>query len=121
MLTGKKYKCTYQYFIQFFFFLSFSIRVHGVSILGMKCGKVASDWICKYLGKDGLYIVVSTPNMTKRDISEMKTKPWFILINYMFWNLFRGHTQHTSRKACMLIPSVVMNVPLVSLIKHRTL
>jgi hypothetical protein len=24
----------------------------------------------------GLYIVVSTPNMTKRDISEMKTKPW---------------------------------------------
>ena len=63
-------------FYSVFFYLSFSIRVHGVSILGMKCGKVASDWICKYLGKDGLYIVVSTPNMTKRDISEMKTKPW---------------------------------------------
>lgn len=46
-----------------------------MSIVGMNCGKTASDWICQYLGMDDLYVVVSTDGMTKRTISDYDN-PW---------------------------------------------
>ena len=46
-----------------------------MSIVGMDCGKTASDWICQYLGMDYLTVVVSTEGMTKRTISD-NDNPW---------------------------------------------
>ena len=51
-----------------------------MSIVGMDCGKTASDWICQYLGMDDLIVVVSTEGMTKRTISD-NDNPW---INALF-------------------------------------
>ena len=50
-------------------------KVVGMSIVGMDCGKTASDWICQYLGMDDLIVVVSTEGMTKRTISD-NDNPW---------------------------------------------
>ncbi|XP_052097835.1 mitochondrial amidoxime reducing component 2-like isoform X1 [Mytilus californianus] len=46
------------------------------AMTAMNCGKEASEWISKYLGIKGAYIVVSTENMAKRDVSELVPRPW---------------------------------------------
>lgn len=56
--------------------LFMSCKVVGMKIVGMSCGKMASDWINRYLGKEGLSVVVSTSSMRKRDICDRGSRPW---------------------------------------------
>ncbi|VDI61903.1 Hypothetical predicted protein [Mytilus galloprovincialis] len=51
-------------------------RPRAKAMTAMYCGKEASEWISKYLGTKGLHIVVSTENMSKRDVSELAPRPW---------------------------------------------